>query len=137
MSAVNPDVAPALASALRVNVCLESLSLRYVATDAMLLALSESESARGSLRLLDVAFSSKVTDTAVDVLVRSAPDLERLNLRGCSNISVECYNKVPVSLLNCKNGRTGDNSACEQHDTERRARKGDLIFCFVEASERI
>ena len=107
LSAVSTRAAPAIARALGVTTCLETLSLRYVATDHMLMALSQSISARESLRLIDVAFSTEVTDTAVDALVQGASKLERFNLRGCKKVSVECYNKVPVLLLKRMSGDSG------------------------------
>jgi len=131
LSAVNRSLAPALASALRVTTCLETLSLRYVATDDILLALSESESARETLRLLDVAFSTELTDVAVEALVQSAPNLERFNLRGCRGISIECYNKIPVLLMNRQSGYTSHDRESEPSTADRKARKGDNIFSFV------
>jgi hypothetical protein len=133
MSGVNPSCSSAIADALRFTTCLEILSLRYVATDDILLALAESESARTSLRLLDVAFSTELTDVAVETLVQSAPNLERFNLRGCKKVSVECYNKTPVLLMNRYNST--NNIQCVDDDPEtngdRKARKGDNIFSFT------
>jgi hypothetical protein len=127
-SAVSTRAALAIARALGVTTCLETVSLRYVATDHMLMALSHSTSARESLRFIDVAFSSEVTDTALGALVQSASKLERINLRGCTKVSVECYNKLPVLLLNRTSGTVDGQSS-----TDRKARKGDNIFSFVAA----
>jgi hypothetical protein len=127
-SAVSTRAALAIARALGVTTCLETVSLRYVATDHMLMALSHSTSARESLRFIDVAFSSEVTDTALGALVQSASKLERINLRGCTKVSVECYNKLPVLLLNRMSGTVDGQSS-----TDRKARKGDNIFSFVAA----
>ena len=56
--------------ALRSTASLEILSLRYVATDEVLKALAQSESASsGKLRQVDIAFSTKVADDkAVELL---------------------------------------------------------------------
>lgn len=134
MSAISPNLVPVLANALQATTRNETLSLRYVATDSIIMALSKSASARESLRLLDVAFSTELTDAAVEALVASAPNLERFNLRGCKKVSVECYNKIPVLLMNRRadgNADTTESSLASSGSTERRARKGDNIFTFV------
>lgn len=139
MSALNHSCSSAIANALRITTCLEVLSLRYVATDDVILALSESESARESLRLLDVAFSAELTDVAVEELVRSAPNLERFNLRGCKKVSVECYNKTPVLLMNRHNGtnsKQNGNAEPKTTNGDRKARKGDNIFSFTATSSK-
>mmetsp|Transcript_1266 Transcript_1266/g.2326 ORF Transcript_1266/g.2326 Transcript_1266/m.2326 type:complete len:426 (-) Transcript_1266:266-1543(-) len=128
LSAVSTRAALAIARALGVTTCLETVSLRYVATDHMLMALSQSTSARESLRFIDVAFSSEVTDTALGALVQSASKLERFNLRGCKKVSVECYNKLPVLLKNRMSGTVDGQSS-----SDRKARKGDNIFFFIAA----
>jgi hypothetical protein len=92
------------------------------------MALSQSTSARESLRFIDVAFSSEVTDTALGALVQSASKLERLNLRGCKKVSVECYNKLPVLLKNRMSGTVDGQSS-----SDRKARKGDNNFSFIAA----
>lgn len=136
LSGVNLIVAPAIARALRVTTCLDTLSIRYVATDDVLFALSESVSARETLRFIDVAFSTELTDTSVEVLIQSASKLERLNLRGCKKVSVECYNKVPVLLMNRQSGVSGCDSGRLQSNPGRKARKGDNVFSFVAATSR-
>ena len=60
----------AIADLLQSTQCLQSLSLRYIATDTIFEALAQSNSASHTLKLLDVAFSQSVTDTAVNALVR-------------------------------------------------------------------
>ena len=88
---------------------LESLSLRYVATNNLINQLAKSKSACGgssvggehhppSLQLVDVAFSRELQDHSVQGLITVAYRLERINLRGCANISGQCYNQTPVLL---------------------------------------
>ena len=152
-----------LPSILRQSVRLESLSLRYVATNNLLDELAKSTSACGlgnmegtvrespSLQLLDVAFSRALEDSSVNHLVAAAPQLERLNLRGCTAISGSCYNRIPVLLTERRHRqqhevgiKTRDESGAPSGQTElvdelsmdrstRQRRKGDNIFYFTQA----
>jgi hypothetical protein len=90
-----------LGAILRHTVQLESLSLRYIATDEMLehLAQSQSATSSGTLQWIDISFSPTVQDASVYGLVHAAPRLERLNLRGCTSVSGTCYNQVPIVLM--------------------------------------
>jgi len=106
--------------------CLESLSLRNIATSEMLLALAGSESAANTLRLVDVSFSQKVTDEACAALVKSAKHLERFNLRGCRSVSAECYNTIPILLQRRKSGGIYSDEQFSLPHPNRR--KGDIIF---------
>jgi len=137
-----------LPSALLHTKYLENISLRYIATDAMIHALCPNQKAMGSLKLVDAAFSF-VTDEAVEGLVNRAKKLERCNLRGCKGISSSCYNNVPIYLLkrNNKPHSKGDNRGGE-HDVagdfivssdsytpgnKKKRRKGDNIFFFAKS----
>lgn len=119
--------------ALRLSKRLESFSLRYGATDDVLIALAESESARsGKLRLVDVAFSKDITDKAVEALAKNASSLERLNLRGCKKVSSSCYNHVPV-YLERRRRREGEGKILEEDESYRSCtRKGDNLFYFCQ-----
>lgn len=133
---------------------LESLSLRYIATDEMIVALSQSASVSSTLRLVDLAFSRALTDGSVETLVQAASaHLERVNLRGCSKISSRCYNQTPILLLNKKksgskndhvSATAGDGSLKQDEEddkdnkTQRKqshSRKGDNLFYFVSTQE--
>lgn len=116
---------------LRSTVSLEMFSLRYCASDAIIVALAESESAcSGQLRLVDIAFSTKVTDASVKLLVRNAPALERINMRGCKGISGECYNNIPVYLERRRGGDAALEEALEMDESFPSSRKGDNLFYF-------
>ena len=92
----------------------------------------DSENAREFSVVLIVV--SSVTDGPVESLVNRAMQLERCNLRGNKNISGECYNQVPIHLSR-RNGSTEsmeDFSVLKDGaDDERKRRKGDNIFFFV------
>ena len=120
-----------LYSALRSTVSLETVSFRYSANDEVLKALAESESASsGTLRQADIAFSTKATDEAVELLARNATNLERLNMRGCKGISASCYNHIPVYLAR-RHQREEDGSVLEEDESFRScSRKGDNLFYF-------
>jgi len=124
-----------IANMLRSATKLASLSLRYVATDRMINALAESNAAASFLYLVDVAFSSKLTDASVQLIATKATHLQRMNLRGCRSISAACYNEVPIALqkrlLNKEHGRN-----ILIVDILKRSRassmraKGDNVFFF-------
>eukprot|EP00985_Skeletonema_marinoi_P013727 scaffold6849_cov157-Skeletonema_marinoi.AAC.14 len=115
---------------LRSTVSLEMFSLRYCASDAVIMALAESESAcGGQLCLVDIAFSTKVTDVSMKLLVRNSPALERINMRGCKGISGECYNNIPIYLERRRRGETVPEEALEV-DESFSTRKGDNLFYF-------
>jgi hypothetical protein len=133
MSSTNMLPKEVLADALSGACCLQTLSLRYVATDDVLRALAGSVAAKESLRLVDISFSSNVTDQSCEDLVNAAPHLERLNLRACSSISASCYNTVPVELQQRKT-RTDDSEQKLFSISKIPAfhnRKGDNIFYFA------
>ena len=113
--------------------CLETFSLRYGATDDVLVALAESESARsGKLRLVDIAFSTNISDESVETLARKSPSLERLNLRGCKKVSSSCYNHIPV-YLERRRRRVEDGKMLELDESFRScSRKGDNLFYFCQ-----
>ena len=115
--------------ALRRTSCLEAFSLRYGATDDVLVALAESESARsGKLRLVDIAFSTNISDESVETLAKKSPSLERLNLRGCKKVSSSCYNHIPV-YLERRRRRVEDSKMLELDESFRScSRKGDNLF---------
>lgn len=87
-----------LADAIRMTCHLESISLRYVASNAVIRALAESESARSTLRFVDLSFSENLGDEACEELLNAAVFLERMNLRACRSVSAALYNSVPVRL---------------------------------------
>ena len=87
-----------LAEAVRMTCHLESISLRYVASNAIIRALSESESAAATLRFVDASFSEDLGDEACEELVNMAVHLERINLRACPSISPSVYNAIPALL---------------------------------------
>lgn len=117
--------------ALRSSTSLETFSLRYGATDDILVSLAESESARsGKLRLVDLAFSKDITDKAVETLAKNAPSLERFNLRGCKKVSSSCYNHIPV-YLERRRRREDEGKMLEEDESFRScSRKGDNLFYF-------
>ena len=116
--------------ALRRTSCLEAFSLRYGATDDVLVALAESESARsGKLRLVDTAFSTNISDESVETLAKNSPSLERLNLRGCKKVSSSCYNHIPVYLERRRRRVAEDGKMLELDESFRScSRKGDNLF---------
>jgi len=94
----------------------------------------------GTLRLVDCAFSAALGDRGVEALVRAAPRLERVNLRGCKSVSVACYNQTPITLAlrGQRRGGGGGGGGAEQGRGEGRAesgrskaRKGDNMFFFT------
>ena len=110
-------------------------SLRYSGSDAIITALADSQSARsGELRLVDIAFSIKVTDEPVKLLARNGPALERINMRGCKGITGECYNNIPVYLERRRRRRgSGGETGCEDEEMDESfpsSRKGDNLFFF-------
>lgn len=115
---------------------LQMFSLRYCASDAIITALADSQSARsGQLRLVDIAFSIKVTDESVKLLARNGPVLERINMRGCKGITGECYNNIPVYLERRRRRRrgSGGETGCEEEEMNESfpsSRKGDNLFFF-------
>ena len=114
---------------------LQMFSLRYCASDAIIRALADSQSARsGQLRLVDIAFSTKVTDESVKMLARNGPALERINMRGCKGITGECYNNIPVYLERRRRRRgSGGETGCEEEEMDESfpsSRKGDNLFFF-------
>ncbi|KAL7441230.1 hypothetical protein ACHAXM_007732 [Skeletonema potamos] len=116
---------------LRSTVSLQMFSLRYCASNAIIMALAESESAcSGQLRLVDIAFSTMVTDASVKLLVRNSPALERINMRGCKGISGECYNNIPVYLERRRGGDAALGKALEMDESFPSSRKGDNLFYF-------
>ena len=162
-SSVKELTSSCMPSILRQSVRLESLSLRYVATNNLLDELAKSASACGlrslegtvteppSLQLLDVAFSRALEDSSVNHLVSTAPQLERLNLRGCTGISGLCYNRIPVLLMERRHrqqhevgiktrdepgapsGQTAVENYLSMDTSTRQRRKGDNIFYFTQA----
>ena len=119
--------------ALRRTLRLEAFSLRYGATDDVLIALAESESAlSGKLRLVDTAFSINISDNSVETLAKNSPSLERLNLRGCKKVSSSCYNHIPV-YLERRRRRVEDGKMLEADESFRSClRKGDNLFYFCQ-----
>ena len=100
----------------------------------------------GTLRLVDCAFSAALGDRGVEALVRAAPRLERVNLRGCKSVLAACYNQTPITLAlrgqrrggGGGGGDGGDGGGAEQGRGEGRAesgrskaRKGDNMFFFT------
>jgi len=108
---------------------LESLSLRYLATDGMVRAFADSAACKETLRFLDVSFSGGLGDEAVEALIASAPCLERLNLRACTSISSRVYNGAPGWL------ERGSGHMSAGADTHNNRRKGDLLFNFLGGSK--
>ena len=119
--------------AMRSSTRLETFSLRYGATNDILLAIAESESARsGKLRLVDVAFSQDINDEVVEKLAKNASSLERLNLRGCKKVSSSCYNHIPV-YLERRRRRKEEGKILEEDESFRScSRKGDNLFYFCQ-----
>ena len=123
-----------IADAIRMTTALESLSLRYVATNTIILALAESEASKTTLRYLDVSFSEDLGDEACETLVNSAIHLERLNLRACRNVSTALYNSIPVWLQNRHNDCSSTPFTCNPSiaiaSSQLTRRKGDVMFQF-------
>ena len=139
---------------------LKNVSLRYIAVDGIIDALStvmedvkakdlsgderqlsnihSRKQRNSSLTLVDLAFSD-VTDNAVEKMVNNCTRLERCNLRGCKNVSGHCYNQAPIYLSQrkCVEDQGSKN---QLHDFSidygdigdgKRRRKGDNIFYFT------
>lgn len=97
---------------------LQMFSLRYCASDAIIEAFADSQSARSGQRLVDIAFT-KVTDESVKLLARNGPALERINMRGCKGITGECYNNIPVYLERRRRRRgSGGETGCEEEEMD-------------------
>lgn len=125
----------AIADAIRMTLALESLSLRYVATNTIIPALAESEASKTTLRFLDVSFSEDLGDAACEALVNSAIHLERLNLRACKNVSAALYNTIPIWLQNRSNDDSVStpftcNTSMTSSSSQTSRRKGDVMFQF-------
>lgn len=128
-------VAAALASA----GALASLSLRNVAEDLILHSLAASPAATRTLRLVDCAFSGKLSDAAVEALVQAAPRLQRMNLRGCTSVTTACYNRTPITLSTRSTdaaagagaGANADALAAAPREASCKMRKGDNVFFFT------
>ena len=126
-----------VASALASAGALASLSVRNVAEDLMLHSLAGSPAAARTLCLVDCAFSSKLSDAAVEALVQAAPRLQRMNLRGCTSVSTSCYNRTPITL----SARSADTGAVASESANAlpvapgeascKMRKGDNVFFFT------
>lgn len=123
MTSVNSISESDLACCVSQSESLKSVSFRYIANDELVFALCSSLSPRNSLQMLDMAFSSLLSDTSVDQLIQSASQLERLNLRGCPCISSLCYNRTALHLLSKRNNRVQSNLS-----STKRGRKGDVLF---------
>lgn len=108
---------------------LKSVSLRYVATDEILLSLPHS-----SLQLGDVAFSQQVTDKGVHALLDNAVRLQRLNLRACRGVSSECYNGTPL-LLQQRLEKKNKEGAPNLQEMAPSRRKGDNLFQLLVTNE--
>jgi len=109
----------AVSEGLAAAACLVSASLRSVATDEVLIALGASGAARsGRLSLVDCAFSKQLSDAGVAALTRQATGLVRLNLRGCSKVSTECYNQTPIVLLARASAQAGAGDPREEVDQD-------------------
>lgn len=138
MTSVTKMSKTVIAQGLERAMYIQSVSLRYIATDAMIIALATcSAGCMESLRLVDIAFSH-VRDKSVEKLVNSAIYLERCNLRGNKGISGSCYNQVPIYLsrrIGMGNKKMDDFSVQEGNvvnsTSERKRRKGDNIFFFT------
>ncbi len=124
-----------VADAIRMACALESLSLRYIASDPIIRALADSEASKTTLRYLDVSFSEDLKDEACESLVNSAIYLERFNLRACKCVSAALYNGVPMWLQNRSDdtsARFSSNSTSNTNTSSRPSRrKGDVIFQFT------
>ena len=69
-------------------------------------------------RLVDCAFSKQLSDAGVAALTRQATGLVRLNLRGCSKVSTECYNQTPIVLLARASAQAGAGDPREEVDQD-------------------
>lgn len=136
--------ATALADAVSKTCNLETLSLRYVATDAVIRALADSEASktRPTLRFVDASFSEGLTDEPCECLVNSAIYLERFNLRACGSVSSAVYNGIPVWLQNRINRDDNDNAVAfsvafseRTTSTSQSRRKGDVVFHAVSSNK--
>lgn len=137
MSSTNSLGEAAVAAAVRAASNLRSVSLRYVATDEIIIALVAGGDSGDTLRLIDASFSS-LTDRSVEILVNAASKLERFNLRACGSVSSACYNSVPLELEDRKNrsrANRGPFSVLGWTKTHLK-RKGDNIFFFASGGEK-
>lgn len=133
MSSTNSLGEAVVADAVRGASKLRSLSLRYIATDEIIIALAAGGDSGETLHLIDASFSSRLTDRSVEILVNAASKLERFNLRACGSVSSACYNGVPLELEDRKNrsrANSGPFSVLGSTKTHLK-RKGDNIFAFA------
>jgi F-box domain len=96
-----------LADAIRMTCNLESVSLRYVATNAVIRALADSESSKTTLRFVDASFSEDLNDESCEELFNSALYLERISVRACPSVSPSFYNSITTRLDNRRKATDG------------------------------
>jgi len=107
---------------------LETVSLRGIATDAVVRRLAGSSSCRAALRAVDAAFSPRLGAAPVWELVAESPRLERFNLRGCRSIARSDYWAVARHLRgraergNPSPRDPGDVAGARRAPDERRSR---------------
>lgn len=146
LTSVNKIPESILEMGLRKACNLESVSMRYIATDNLINAISSTLHANNrpqdnqnvSLKLIDLSFSL-VSDQSVKLLVNTCKFLERCNLRGCRNASAECYNQTPIFLkqrLDSGNAYLVYSLDNENSDGRKR-RKGDNIFFHITTSKQV
>ncbi|GFH53632.1 hypothetical protein CTEN210_10108 [Chaetoceros tenuissimus] len=125
---------------------LESVSIRYIATDNLINAIASTlhtnnrsqDNQNISLKLIDLSFSL-VSDQSVKLLVNTCKFLERCNLRGCRNASAECYNQTPIFLKQRLDSGNTDlvYSLGNENSDGRKRRKGDNIFFHITTSKQV
>lgn len=144
LTSVNKLPESILEMGLRKACNLESVSMRYIATDNLINAISSTlhwknqsqEGQRIPLKLIDLSFSL-VSDQSVKRLVNTCKFLERCNLRGCRNASAECYNQTPIFLKQRLDSGNVDLvcSLDNENFDGRKRRKGDNIFFHISTSK--
>jgi len=115
-----------LADAIRMTSHLECVYLRHVATNPVIRALAESESAKITLRFVDASFSEDLNDEACKELITSAIHLEGLNVRACHSISSSLATAISTRLQNRRNKETQDQSIVQRIPIETSSNLSDI-----------
>jgi hypothetical protein len=117
---------PAVTGALKMTQNLETLHLTGIATENMIATLLESESFGKMLREIYLSNSLELSDRTVASLVKNAPNLEHIDLDGCSSVSNACRLRIHTELYkDCSPGSTPRfRPYISSSPTEKRKRQG-------------
>lgn len=85
----------------------------------------------GTLRLVDIAFSVRVSGGPIGQLAINVIKLERLNMRGSKNVAASCYNRISILGEASAEGRGRGFGLLERDKSLQNClRKGDNLFYF-------